>query len=194
MGGRGWRFLHYLALSMPDHPSKKDVRRMRFLFTSLSRILPCNICARHWRELIRARPPRTGTRAELLGLAVQGARQGDRNVPSKRHAKPKSMQSAMPSILKGWKAGMRDFLFITALCLPRERAGLFGKWCRAARTFVGKEMPEVDARSRGGALNSLCRRYGCGKSQALARYSSWLNTKTKRGSGTRVKQLMAAIL
>lgn len=168
---------------------------MRFLFSSsLARILPCNICARHWRELLRASPPKTRTRAELLQWLSRAHARVNRNVPGKRRARPKSMQSAMPSILKGWKAGMRDFLFITALCLPRDRANLFGKWCRAARTFVGREMPKVSARSRGRALNGLCRRYGHSKSQALAKYSSWLNTKTQRGRGGRVRQLVAAIL
>ena len=193
-GAGGWRFLHYLTLSMPDHPSNADVKRMRFLFANLAGVLPCNICARHWRELLRGNPPRVRSRAEAVQWLNSMHAKVNRNVPGKRKSKPVRMSTAMPGILKGWKTGMRDFLFITAMCLPKDRVGLFGRWCKAARAFVGREMPVVDARSRAKALNSLCRRYGCGRTGALRRYSPWLNTKTQRSAGSRVQQLVRAVL
>jgi ATP-dependent Zn protease len=49
-GTPGWKFIHIVALSYPDNPSNNDKINYKNFFTNLENILPCKICANHYKE------------------------------------------------------------------------------------------------------------------------------------------------
>ena len=194
-GAGAWRFLHYLTLAMPDRPTQTQQRRMAFLMRSLGGLLACDVCRRHWREMLRQHPPQAESRAAIVTWLSKAHARVNSHVPGKSGRGP-AMTAAMRPIMRGWRRGMRDFLFVTALCLRRSEVPLFVRWCAAARQVLGGDVPRVKGGSRGRLLNSLCSAYGIGRTKVMARYSPWLNTKTEvgRGKGTRVQQLLKMVL
>ena len=192
-GAGAWLFLHYVSLAMPDRPTPADRRRMAFVFRSLGSLLACDICRRHWRELIRAHPPQTESRAALVTWLSKAHMRVNSHIPGKT-ARTHSMGEMMRPIMRSWRRGMRDFLFITAMCLRQSEVALFGRWCTAARRILRGEVPRVQVGSRARLLNSLCRSFETGRSKVVRKYSPWLNVKTQRAAGTRVQQLMRIVL
>ena len=48
--------IHYVALGYPDAPDAKTQAEYRSFFESLQFVLPCEACARHYREILQATP------------------------------------------------------------------------------------------------------------------------------------------
>jgi hypothetical protein len=49
-GPHGWKFIHYVTLGYPDSPSEEDKQRYKSFFILLKHILPCSVCANHYKE------------------------------------------------------------------------------------------------------------------------------------------------
>ena len=65
LGQASWAALHSIAHSFPQAPSSEDKRHVNNLFSSLSHLYPCTVCAEHLRSVLRFMPPRTESRDAL---------------------------------------------------------------------------------------------------------------------------------
>jgi len=55
-GPHAWFFLHTITLSYPENPSETDKKQMYDFFMSLSNILPCLNCMRHFKNHMNKYP------------------------------------------------------------------------------------------------------------------------------------------
>jgi hypothetical protein len=55
-GPHGWKFIHYITLGYPNNPSKYDKEKYYNFFMSLAEVIPCNICANHFKENLKITP------------------------------------------------------------------------------------------------------------------------------------------
>jgi hypothetical protein len=69
-GREGWRFIHFVAYTYPDRPKKKDRENYMQFLTSLQNVLPCEICAEHFRQNMKNMPPRMENRKEFFEWTV----------------------------------------------------------------------------------------------------------------------------
>jgi Erv1 / Alr family len=69
-GREGWRFIHWVALTYPNNPSDKDKQNYLKFFESLQDVLPCGICADHFRENMEKIPIRMDSNRELFNWTV----------------------------------------------------------------------------------------------------------------------------
>ncbi len=49
-GPHGWKFIHYVTMGYPDKPTKNDKIRYKNFLTAIGDVLPCIICANHYKE------------------------------------------------------------------------------------------------------------------------------------------------
>ena len=49
-GPHGWKFLHYITVGYPDHPSVQDKDNYKRFFYSLANVLPCTKCSQHFKQ------------------------------------------------------------------------------------------------------------------------------------------------
>lgn len=192
-GASAWRFLHYLTLLYPDKPTAKDKARYRYLFTMLPKILPCNICAQHLKQLLLkdSVQKHLGSRSSLVKwLHDVHARINRENVPGKKRAPVPSMSAVVPIIQKTWRRGLRDFLFVTAFCVKKKDFSVLCRWLKAARQATRSVHVPVASKctSRAEILNALCRHYSVGRAKVLKKYTPLLN-KPKTPAGTAVSKL-----
>lgn len=69
-GKEGWKFIHYVALTYPSKPTEKDKAKYLKFFESLQDVLPCEICASHFREHMKQHPIKLETNRELFNWTV----------------------------------------------------------------------------------------------------------------------------
>lgn len=55
-GPPAWTFLHTVTLTYPDQPTPKEKQAMAVFFQSLSEILPCQACQRHYARHLQRYP------------------------------------------------------------------------------------------------------------------------------------------
>lgn len=55
-GPPAWFFLHSVTLAYPDEPTPEEKRDMSTFFQSLSKILPCHACQKHYSEHLHKYP------------------------------------------------------------------------------------------------------------------------------------------
>ena len=55
-GPHAWFFLHSVTLAYPDTPSETDKKQMYDFFMSLSNILPCTDCMKHFKQHLNKYP------------------------------------------------------------------------------------------------------------------------------------------
>ena len=49
-GPHGWKFIHFITLGYPDNPSEQDKINYKTFLTSIKNVLPCSICANHYKQ------------------------------------------------------------------------------------------------------------------------------------------------
>jgi hypothetical protein len=49
-GPHGWKFIHFIALGYPNNPNEKDKEKYKHFFYILSDMIPCVICAEHYKK------------------------------------------------------------------------------------------------------------------------------------------------
>jgi hypothetical protein len=69
-GRQAWQFIHCVALSYPKNPTEAQRDMYLTFYHSLSNILPCEICAAHYKSKIEKNPPNMTNRAELFRWTV----------------------------------------------------------------------------------------------------------------------------
>ena len=194
-GGGAWIALHQLTTAYPDRPSGKDKAMFRFAFKVLPLILPCNKCAQHFKDLLRSMPieKHLGNRPDLMQWAHRAHAKSNKHVPGKKKERVPDLQRVLPTFAHRWQKGLRDFLFVTVLCLKSKDAGTLAKWTRVMHRALGEEAPVITAGKRSDMLNQLCTFYKVGKTKVLKRYTPWLNVK-KEPATSKVKQVLKALL
>ncbi|KAK9868626.1 hypothetical protein WJX84_012451 [Apatococcus fuscideae] len=65
LGRATWTLLHTLAAQYPQNPTRRQQKDVQALVDLLTRIYPCSDCAKHFGELVRKRPPQTGSGEDL---------------------------------------------------------------------------------------------------------------------------------
>ena len=69
-GREGWKFIHYVALTYPSKPTEQDKAKYLKFFESLQDVLPCEICAAHFRQNMKEYPIKMGSNRELFNWTV----------------------------------------------------------------------------------------------------------------------------
>jgi hypothetical protein len=49
-GPYGWKFIHMVALAYPNNPTNEDKENYKIFFTILGNVLPCQLCADHYKQ------------------------------------------------------------------------------------------------------------------------------------------------
>ena len=49
-GPHGWKFIHYVTMGYPDKPTQEDKNKYKNFLVSIGDVLPCIICANHYKE------------------------------------------------------------------------------------------------------------------------------------------------
>jgi len=47
-----WSSLHFISMTYPESPTKKDIEHNIVFLHSLSNVLPCGVCKQHFKELL----------------------------------------------------------------------------------------------------------------------------------------------
>jgi hypothetical protein len=55
-GPKAWFFLHTITFNYPEEPTEKDKIIYSSFFNSLTNVLPCSVCANHYKENILKHP------------------------------------------------------------------------------------------------------------------------------------------
>ena len=69
-GPGAWKFLHIISLAYPENPSVSEQKSAREFFNSLTDLLPCNSCAKHYTEYIDTNPVDVSSRDTLANWVV----------------------------------------------------------------------------------------------------------------------------
>ena len=72
-GPHGWIFLHSVTMNYPKNPSNDDKQLYRNFFSSLTRVLPCEKCAYHYKQHIKDDPiePALESRDKLVRWLIK---------------------------------------------------------------------------------------------------------------------------
>lgn len=52
-GPHGWKFLHFVALGYPNHPTLNDAEKYKHFFYLFGDMIPCSICANHYKKNLK---------------------------------------------------------------------------------------------------------------------------------------------
>lgn len=55
-GPSAWKFIHYVALKYPKNPTEEDKKQYFIFFHNLQFILPCDKCAKHFKDNLLKNP------------------------------------------------------------------------------------------------------------------------------------------
>jgi len=55
-GPHGWKFIHYVTMGYPDKPTKNDMIKYKNFLESIGDVLPCIICANHYKNHLIEHP------------------------------------------------------------------------------------------------------------------------------------------
>ena len=69
-GKEGWKFIHWVALTYPTKPTEDDKKNYKTFFESLQDVLPCPICAVHFKQNMNKYPIRLDNNMELFNWTV----------------------------------------------------------------------------------------------------------------------------
>ena len=72
-GPHGWIFLHSVTMNYPKEPSESDKVIYRNFFSNLTRVLPCEKCAYHYKQHIETDPiePALENRSKLVRWLIK---------------------------------------------------------------------------------------------------------------------------
>ncbi len=51
-----WQGMHYITLGYPENPTKDQMQKYQAFFLLLKDVLPCSVCANHYRENLNKMP------------------------------------------------------------------------------------------------------------------------------------------
>ncbi|KAK5575016.1 hypothetical protein RB653_010271 [Dictyostelium firmibasis] len=65
LGNSGWTLLHTIAAYYPEKPSEKKKQEVKEFLQSFSKVYPCNVCAKDFREIMKETPPKLDTQYDF---------------------------------------------------------------------------------------------------------------------------------
>ncbi len=105
-GKEGWKFIHWVALTYPEKPTKEDKKHYLKFFESLQDVLPCGICAAHFRVNMEKHPIKMDNNKELFNWTVDM-----HNIVNKQNGKKiVTYQEAYSELSSGNKSLNEDLL------------------------------------------------------------------------------------
>jgi hypothetical protein len=69
-GKEGWHFIHFIALAYPTNPTNEDKENYLKFINSLSDVLPCPFCSKHFKENIEQMPPKLENKESFFNWTV----------------------------------------------------------------------------------------------------------------------------
>jgi hypothetical protein len=69
-GSQAWHFIHFVAISYPENPTKQDKVKYNKFFQSIGDVLPCPTCGKNFQEKIKKYPPNLESRQKLFEWTV----------------------------------------------------------------------------------------------------------------------------
>tara|TARA_B100001248_G_scaffold262599_1_gene259897 strand:+ start:6045 stop:6554 length:510 start_codon:yes stop_codon:yes gene_type:complete len=55
-GPHGWKFIHFITMAYPTHPSKYDKENYKRFFMDLAHVIPCSLCGDNYKDHLRMYP------------------------------------------------------------------------------------------------------------------------------------------
>jgi hypothetical protein len=69
-GKEAWKFIHWVALTYPHKPTDQDKKNYLRFFESLQDVLPCPICAEHFKRNMKDYPINLESNKQLFNWTV----------------------------------------------------------------------------------------------------------------------------
>jgi hypothetical protein len=69
-GKEGWHFIHFIALAYPTNPTNEDKENYLKFINSLSDVLPCPFCGKHFKENMEQMPPKLENKESFFNWTV----------------------------------------------------------------------------------------------------------------------------
>jgi hypothetical protein len=67
-GPHGWKFIHYITLGYPTIPTEHDKEKYYNFFNNLANVVPCSICANHYKQHLDITPLNDDALADKTSL------------------------------------------------------------------------------------------------------------------------------
>lgn len=64
-GPPAWEFLHTISFNYPEEPTSSDKKNMSLFLKSLSKVLPCEWCRKHFTQTLKDKPPQLNSRNDF---------------------------------------------------------------------------------------------------------------------------------
>ncbi|KAJ3159537.1 hypothetical protein HDU86_001546 [Geranomyces michiganensis] len=100
LGRAAWRVLHTMAGKFPTDPNTDEQQAMQDYIYLFARLYPCGDCARHFKRVLEAHPPRVSSREAVSQWACDV-----HNVVNKRLGKP---HYDCKEVLAAWGCGCAE--------------------------------------------------------------------------------------
>jgi hypothetical protein len=97
-GPHGWKFIHYVTLGYPNNPTNKDKNNYYNFFTDLANVIPCPICAEHYKEHLKITPLNDEALKDKESLMTWGITMHN-HVNARNNKKKYSIKEAIKAII-----------------------------------------------------------------------------------------------
>ena len=182
-----WLLLHHATFSYPDSPTNAVKHGFTALFTLLGRLLPCPVCAAHFRKLLQKHPIKGALRSRgaLVRWLVMMHTKVNKGIEGKRtRAKPPSLTALLSASARAWRTGLRDLIYCMAMVTPKKDFPLIKQWVTAAGAVYGpRYVPRrLVYTTRGKLLNGINAHFKKPKAKVLAHYKPWMGADATKKS------------
>ena len=179
--------LHHATFSYPDQPTPAIKHNFATLFNLLGRLLPCSVCAAHFRKILHKHPIRGALRSRgaLVRWLCMIHTRVNKGIEGKRTGlKPPSLSTLLSLSAQAWRKGLRDLMYCMAMVTPKKDFPLIKQWVAAAAEVYGsKHVPRrLVFTTRGKLLNGINAHYKKPKAKVLARYKPWMGINPSKKS------------
>ena len=98
-GPHGWKFIHYITLGYPNNPTEQDKKKYYNFFMALSNVIPCGICASHFKQHLEITPLDEEALKDKESLMIWGIMMHN-HVNAKNNKKILSINDGINAIIK----------------------------------------------------------------------------------------------
>lgn len=98
-GPHGWKFIHYITLGYPTNPTEHDKEKYYNFFNDLSNVVPCSICANHYKQHLDITPLNDEALADKNSLMAWAIKMHN-HVNARNGKKMHSINDAIKAIIE----------------------------------------------------------------------------------------------